>query len=189
MAVSVAFDTEPVFELVPKWHQFCGEHGNELLGVLPPTHVVVDLIKEVLSADAEILETAFIRVFIAAVSVVLVPPGTFVVIVRRVDWGVVRFSCIGWVLIVWGFGGVHGLVRRFICRFVVGFVVGFVVRFVIWFVVRFVVRFVVGFVIGFIIGFVVRLVCGLVWGLVRSVVGLIRWLKIEELTSQSEIGR
>ena len=99
----------------------------------------------------------------------LVPPGTFVVVVVRVDRRIVRFTSVrgisGIRFVVWSFCGIHWFISRFICWLICWFVG--------WLVVRLVFRFVVRLVGRFVVGFVVRLINGLVRSFVRMIVWLV----------------
>ena len=47
-----------LLKLFAKWDKLLGDHGDELLGVLPLADVIVDFVEEVLAANLEVLEVA-----------------------------------------------------------------------------------------------------------------------------------
>ena len=90
LTISVTFVTGFAFKLVTKWYQFFCKHGYQLFGILPAAHIGIYFVEKVFSTDSEIFKTAFFGVVCTAVTVVRVPPGTFFMIVTRIDWSGIR---------------------------------------------------------------------------------------------------
>lgn len=90
LTVSVTFVTGFAFKLVTKWYQFFCKHRDELFSILPAAHIGIYFVEEIFSTDSEIFKTAFFGVVCTAVTVVSVPPGTFFMIVTRIDWSGIR---------------------------------------------------------------------------------------------------
>ena len=90
LTISVTFVTGFAFKLVTKWYQFFCKHGDQLFGILPAAHIGIYFVEKIFSTDSEIFKTAFFGVVCTAVTVVSVPPGTFFMIVTRIDWSGIR---------------------------------------------------------------------------------------------------
>ena len=90
LTISVTFVTGFAFKLVTKWYQFFCKHGDQLFGILPAAHIGIYFVEKIFSTDSEIFQTAFFGVVCTAVTVVSVPPGTFFMIVTRIDWSGIR---------------------------------------------------------------------------------------------------
>jgi len=60
LAITVARYLVNLFEFTTEWYQLCGEHWNELFGILPSANVIVNSVEEVFSADSEIFQVAFV---------------------------------------------------------------------------------------------------------------------------------
>lgn len=90
LTISVTFVTGFALKLVTKWYQFFCKHRDELFSILPSAHIGIYFVEEIFSTDSEIFKTAFFGVVCTAVTVVSVPPGTFFMIVTRIDWSGIR---------------------------------------------------------------------------------------------------
>ena len=59
---TVALDTEFVLEFGAEWDELLSEHWDKLLGILPLADVIVDLVEEGLTTDAEVFQVTLVLV-------------------------------------------------------------------------------------------------------------------------------
>jgi len=109
---TVAFNLVLLLKLSTKWNKLLGDHWNQLSGILPVANIVVDLVEECLSTNAEILQVAktIMTGTIAAVRSVVAILLPWAVGIRLEAWWFVWFrgvviaavrSWLRWVWLVW----------------------------------------------------------------------------------------